>query len=247
MESKNKVSSVVLQKIDEEISFDKVEFESELTPESILRKIDKSFSSEICNSLSDENLIDVYRECPSMKEKLEKLRKQMESVGIKSSKIDAYINKYFIDLIGAGLKGQIRGTKFNSIVKDYLLHLPCASKYEIQFEKQHELYECSDKPDFYIYDKEKNKLLIGFNQLDLWDGGQQKNRASKYVTDERFHENFKKTQEELEIKIVNVICRKPKVKKLDKSLLSLFKIGFSKKRLCYVNGLKEIIENMFEN
>jgi hypothetical protein len=182
-----------------------------------------------------------------MKKKLKKIRKQMDSVGIESSKIDAYINRYFIDLIPAGLKATIRGTKFNSIVKDYLLHLPCASKYEIQFEKKHELVESSYKPDFYIYDKEKNKLLIGFNQLDLWVGGQQKIRASNYVTDERFHENFKKKQEELEIKIVSVICRKPEDKKLDKSLLSLFKIGFSKKRLCYVNGLKEIIENMFEN
>ena len=151
MESKKKVSSAVLQKIDEEISFETVEFESELTTESIQRKIDKTFSSEICNSLSDENLKDVYRDQPSMKKKLKKLRKQMDSVGIESSKIDAYINRYFIDLIPAGLKGQVRGAKFNSIVKDYLLNLPCASKYEIQFENQHDLCECSDKPDFYIY------------------------------------------------------------------------------------------------
>jgi hypothetical protein len=231
---------------------DKVDFESEFTAESIQQRIDETYSDAIWNCLSDENLVDVYRQQPSMKKKLIEIRKQFESVGIESPKIDAYIEKYFIDLIGAGLKGQIRGNKFNSIVKDYLLNLPCAYKYEMQFEKQHELYECSDKPDFYIYDKEKNKLLIGFNQLDLWEGGQQKNRASKYVTDERFHNNFTKTQVktheqgELTIKIVNVICRNPKVKKFNKSLLSLFKIGFTKNRLCYVNGLKKIIENMFD-
>lgn len=214
--------------------------------ETIKKKIEETFSSEILKSLSDESLVSVYRDQPSMKKKLIKIRNQFESVGIEDSKIDAYIDKYFIDLIEPGLKGQIRGTKFNCLVREYLLNLPCASKYEIEFEKQHPLFQCSDKPDFYIYDQERKKLLIGMNQIDLWEGGQQKNRQSKYVTDERFHENFPNAPGELQIKVVSVICRKPEYQKLNKSLFSLFQIGFTKNRLCYVHGLKEIIDSLFQ-
>ena len=43
-------------------------------------------------------------------------------------------------------------------------------RFVICFEKQCSIINTSEKPDWYILDK--NKVLIGMNQLDLW-GGQQ--------------------------------------------------------------------------
>ena len=52
-------------------------------------------------------------------------------------------------------------------------------KYNIQVEKQHPSFKMQEIPDFYI--ETANRIIIGFNQIDLWNGGAQLNRASKYI------------------------------------------------------------------
>jgi len=120
------------------------------------------------------------------------------------------------------------------------MNLGC--QFIIEFESQHPCFECFDKPDFYIYHPESKRLLIGMNQLDLWSGGHQKNRASKYVTDDRFHSDFKS---DLIIHFVSIVCSFTKIKNKKDKKYKLFKIGFETKRLCYLNGLKNIIDGFF--
>lgn len=205
-------------------------------------EIERTYVSNVEESIRDEKLIDVYRDQQSFKKKMNKIKTTMLSVGIEQYKIDAYMNKAILDLIPPQLKAVIRGNQFNLIVKDFIHSLGLKKGLVVEFEKQHSDYECSDKPDFYIYDCLSKKLLIGMNQLDLWNGGQQTNRASKYVTDERFHLGHKTN---LDVKFVSVICNFTSIKNKREKKFMLFKIGFEMKRLCYLNGLKDIIYNFF--
>lgn len=206
------------------------------------KEIKRTYVPSVEENISDEKLLDVYRNQQSFKKKMNKIKKDMLSVGIEESKIDAYMNKAILDIIPPQLKAVIRGNQFNLIVKEFIHGLGLQEKLIIEFEKHHSEYDCSDKPDFYIYDCISKKLLIGMNQLDLWNGGQQNNRASKYVTDERFHLGHKT---DLDVKFVSVICNFTSIKSKKEKKFKLFKVGFEMKRLCYLNGLKDIIYNFF--
>jgi hypothetical protein len=105
----------------------------------------------------------------------------LEKYGIDDVIKNKIIEEYTIDLVPPGTKGVIRGNKFNNIVKEYIENLSLNPEvYEVCFEKNHLTHTTSEIPDWYILHKETNKILIGMNQLDLWGGGHQTNRGSKY-------------------------------------------------------------------
>lgn len=84
-------------------------------------------------------------------------------------------------IIKSGTLGVIRGKIFS----DYIYNILCA-KYKInqnveikrEFKINHNINEISD---FYICNKKNGKEIIIMAQIDLWTGGQQLNRLSKYV------------------------------------------------------------------
>lgn len=123
----------------------------------------------------------------------------MEKHNINDVKIDAIINDYLIDIIPAGTKGTIRGHKFNLIVKKTIEDIELDNKrFEVCFEKNNKLVDTNEIPDWYISDKQTGKTLIGMNQLDLWNGGQQINRGYSYLINNKI--NTKKS------KLLCVIC-----------------------------------------
>lgn len=84
-------------------------------------------------------------------------------------------------------------------------------------------------PDFYILNKTNNKLIIGMNQLDLWNGGHQINRGYKYIIDNKF--NTKK------IKLLCIICNEIHFSNTKNKVYKLFDVGFSNNTLCYLNNI----------
>jgi hypothetical protein len=140
--------------------------------------------SEICYNtilaLSDNILIDEYKQCVKNEiTKLENILNKYTNETIKQQ----IIQEYIIELIPAGTKGVIRGNKFNNIVKNYIITINLDIKrFDICFEKKHNNFITTEIPDWYIYDKSINRIIIGMNQLDLWGGGQQLNRGSKYYS-----------------------------------------------------------------
>ena len=122
-----------------------------------------------------------YKNCISVKNKIKNLSNILGEFN-DAETIQKIIEKYSLELIPAGTKGVIRGNKFNAIVKKYIIHLSLDSyRFEICFEKTCEGHFTTEIPDWYILEKSTNKILIGMNQLDLWGGGQQLNRGSKYI------------------------------------------------------------------
>jgi hypothetical protein len=216
---------------------------SDLNIKSDLEKINNRIASEVCfktiDKISDSNLIEDYKKSKSVINEIDKLEKILEKNNINDEIRKNIINEYILDLIPPGTKGSIRGNKFNQIVMEYIKSLDFLNNanFIIQFEKNHEVYKTSEIPDWYIHNKNTNQIIIGMNQMDLWSGGHQTNRGSKYILD--------KKDENENVKLLCVICNDVKIKSDKNKIYKLFKKGFDDNTLCYITNLENIIKVFF--
>jgi hypothetical protein len=211
---------------------------TELKLDYINSRISKEICDDTINKLKDINLIDEYKECKSVKNKIKNLEVILKKNNIETDVKDLILNDYLFELIPAGTKGVIRGNKFNSIVRNIINNLKLDNeRFEICFEKQCELCIATEIPDWYILEKITNKVIIGMNQLDLWSGGQQKNRGSKYLINNK--NNTDKS------KLLCVVCNKIKFRSDKNKDFKLFEIGYQNDTLCYLKNLETIINKYF--
>ena len=204
--------------------------------------INNRIMNEICENiiieLSDNNLINEYKKCKSVKNKIKNLEFILNKHNIESSKKDLIISDYLFELIPAGTKGVIKGNKFNNIVKNIITNFKLDNnKFEICFEKQCNLCITSEKPDWYILEKETNKVIIGMNQLDLWNGGQQLNRGNKYIINNKI--NTEKS------KLLCVVCNKIQFTNNKSKPYKLFEEGYINDTLCYIKNIETIVYKYF--
>lgn len=215
----------------------KLVFEDELSMQDINSRIKQEICYETLEELTDTKLMNEYKNCNSVINEIKKLSDVLEKYMNEDIK-EKIIEEYLIQLIPAGTKGVIRGNKFNNIVKQFITQLELDSdRFEICFEKKCEGHFTTEIPDWYILEKSTNKIIIGMNQLDLWGGGQQLNRGSKYI------ENNKHNTENS--KLLCVVCNEIQFKSKKNKAYKLFEIGFENNTLCYLNNLKNIITSYF--
>lgn len=210
--------------------------------EKINDKIDNDISYEIIDKISDTSLISEFLHTKSVNNRIDQLRNVLNkyidnNLDPRSLLRDNIILDYLPYIIPPGTKGVIRGNKFNKIVREYITNLNLdTSRFEIAFEKQYCRNKTSEIPDWYIFDNETNKLIIGMNQLDLWSGGQQLNRGIKYMCDTDHNSDT--------CKLLCVVCNYTQVKPNTKAY-KIFKIGFDNDTLCYINRIGDIIDKFF--
>ena len=215
----------------------KLAIEPELSMEEINARIKKDISYEILLELTDEKLMCEYTNCNSVKNEIKKLECILEKYTDEETK-QKIIQDYLLQLIPAGTKGVIRGNKFNNIIRKFITELMLdTERFEICFEKKCEGHFTTEIPDWYILEKSTNKIIIGMNQLDLWGGGQQLNRGSKYI------ENNKHNNEHS--KLLCVVCNEIQFKSKKNKAYKLFKTGFENNTLCYLKNLQNIITTYF--
>ena len=215
----------------------KLVIEDKLSMEDINARIKQEICYETLEELTDAKLICEYKHCNSVKNEIIKLSDVLEKYIDEETK-EKIIQDYLLHLIPAGTKGIIRGNKFNQIVKQFITKLAFdTSRFEICFEKKCEGHFTTEIPDWYILEKSSNKIIIGMNQLDLWGGGQQLNRASKYI------ENNKHNNENS--KLLCVVCNEIQFKSIKNKAYKLFVNGFENNTLCYLNNLQNIITSYF--
>lgn len=207
-----------------------------------IKEINLRIIEEICydtiEQLSDLKLLEEYLKSKSVKKQITKLETILNKYTTDEIK-NKITNEYLFDLIPAGTKGVIRGNRFNSIVKNFLINLNLdKNKFDVNFEKTSDKYFTTEIPDWYIFNKESNKIIIGMNQLDIWNGGQQLNRGFKYL-----YNNIHNTSTS---KLLCVIANEIKFNNNKSKAYKLFDIGFSNNTLCYLNNLKNIIEDFFK-
>lgn len=195
----------------------------------------QQYDSRIEERLSDEALFGDYLQEPSVKLQIETYTSTLRSVGICEEQIELALQSYLPHLIPPGTKGIVRGRKLEQIVQDTILEMKLGPEYEVVFEKdiRKQKWTLTDEsPDFYI--KKGDSILIGMVQYDLWSGGAQANRASKYVF-------YPRTGQK---KLVSVVCAKPP--KMGGKRRKLFQHGMDFKTLCYPRGLASIVDDFFQ-
>jgi predicted transcriptional regulator len=204
----------------------------------INKRIEKELCYDTIEKLSDVNLLDEYKNSKSVKNEINKLSEILQKHKINDVTTSSIVNDYLLELIPPGTKGVIRGNEFNRIIKNEILNLKLDEKeYDVSFEKECSLCKTSEKPDWYIIQKATNKVMIGMNQLDLWNGGQQLNRGYKYLVDNKI--NTEKS------KLLCVVCNNVKINNKNK-IYTLFKTGFDNNTLCYIKNLSNIIKIFFK-
>ena len=202
-------------------------------------RIEQEVCIETINKLTDAYLLDEYKKCKSVQNKIKKFELLLDENNINSTSKKNITNGYILDLIPAGTKGVIRGNKFNSIVQNTITNMKLNNeRFEIAFEKQCKSCITSEKPDWYILEKSTDKVIIGMNQLDLVGGGQQLNRGYKYLIDNK-HNTGKS-------KLLCVICNKIKFVSDTNKAYKLFEVGFTNNTLCYIKNIESIINNYFK-
>lgn len=203
-------------------------------------RIEKEVCQTTINSLKDEMLIETYKETPSVQKNITKLRSVLAKQHISEQQQDEIINDYVLELVPPGTKGVIRGNKFNKIIEEYLVSAfqGKEERFDVKFESVHPSFPTTEIPDWYIYDKSTKKIIIGMNQLDLWGGGQQLNRGSKYLIKNKHNtENSK---------LVCVVCNFAHLRSHKNKVYTLFDVGFENNTLCYLKGLMPIISEYFK-
>ena len=221
------VSKILINKKPETINLDYIN-----------NRIDKEICENTINKLTDTYLLNEYKECKSVKNEINKLELILDKYNIETKTKELILNEYILDLIPAGTKGVIRGNKFNSIVKETIDNLKLNNeRFEICFEKQCQKCITTEIPDWYILEKSTDKVITGMNQLDLWCGGHQSNRGSKYLINNK--NNTDKS------KLLCVICNEIKFKSNKNKAYELFEVGYDNDTLCYIKNIESIINKYF--
>lgn len=210
--------------------------------ESELNYINQRINSEVCFntiiSLLDTNLISEYKKAKSVKSKVAGLLEILTKNNVDNECAGKIIDEYIMELVPPGTKGAIKGYKFNKIVENTISSISLdATKFEVGFEKQCPLKQTAEIPDWYIIEKQSGKLLVGMNQLDLWGGGHQINRGSKYLTNNEFNTDT--------TKMICVVCNHIQFKTDKNKAYSLFRSGYETNTLCYINNVAKIINEFF--
>jgi hypothetical protein len=204
----------------------------------INRIIKEGVCYETIGELSDAKLLPYYKECISVKKEIIKLEDVLKKY-IDDATKQKIIDEYLLELIPAGTKGVIRGNRFNNIVKAHITMLKLdKNRFDVCFETKCASHNTSEIQDWYILDKSSSRVLIGMNQLDLWSGGQQTNRGSKYIYNNEHNTN--------DSKLLCVVCYEIHLKSNKNKAYKLFETGFINNTLCYLNSLHNTIISYFE-
>ena len=203
--------------------------------------INMRITSEICHNsileMTDGKLLCKYINSESVKNKIKILGNILDKYENEETK-QKIIQDYILELIPAGTKGVIRGNKFNYIVKEFIIKISLdTGRFDICFEKKCSNHYTSEIPDWYIYEKNTNKIIIGMNQLDLISGGAQINRGYKYLINNIHNNEY--------CKLLCVICSNIQFKSKQNKAYKLFEVGFENNTLCYLNNLQNIINSYF--
>ena len=208
-----------------------------------IKEINMIIKQQVCydtiDKMSDEKMYETYKNSNSVKMKIKKATKRLEKYldGVNLTKA---VDEEIMDNIPAGTKSVYRGGLLNKIIENHIINMNFdPEKYEVAFEKVCDSCHTTEKPDFYILEKSTNKVIIGMNQIDLWTGGHQYNRGSKYIVDNKH--NTEKS------KLLCVVSKHIQLKSTKNKAFKFLDIVFKNDTLCYVNNLSNICKKFFES
>lgn len=213
-----------------------------------LEQVNERIRSEICHGtiaeISDEALQDAYYDSPAFKRQSQLLWERMRRHDIAEDQISRLLSDPVVIsnfLVSPGSKGNLRGIMFNQIIARHIREMNLdTNRFDIRFE-QHSSEgnnKTSEIPDWTIQDRHTQRQIIGMNQVALWGGGQQTNRASKYLADPRYNT--------ADCKLLCVVCYDVNFTSTRSKVYRLVKQGLEHDTLCYVKKMPTIIRAFFQ-
>lgn len=198
---------------------------------SINAYIKNGYDAYIDNKLKD---INVFSKSIKLQKTLDNTINRINNiVNIDTERSKRMLKRELIPLLTPpGLKASVRGDFFNKYIKKLMIksmdpkHNPSVN---LKFEqKTKHMPEIAD----WIL-QFNNKTYIGYNQLDLWNGGAQLNRASKYILDDTLHKRLNKQN----VYIICVVARNYIYKSNNTKADNMIKKGIMSERLMWPNTL----------
>lgn len=186
--------------------------------------------------LDDDMLISYYNKAPSVIKRMEIVNKVLADAGLNKTERCNASKSLMSLIIPSGTKSTIRGRLFNDIIsKEIKKHIRNKRGFGFKMESRHTMFH--EIPDWII--QRNGKTLVGFNQISLFGGGHQLNRASKYILDTNFHKRLTK----MNIKMVCVVKDLPI--ETNGKAMTILKEGIRKKTIYCVGGIKQMIKDYF--
>lgn len=203
---------------------------------SIKKQYDKYFAS----LLTDVSLQRMYMKTSCFKKTKSEIHSILERHLCKdacSAKIlERIVYTINMRFMSPSMKSSVRGSKVNTYIEKKLTKLFSSCKNgTVVFEAKHE--KLHERADWII--TKGAKTYIGFNQIDLWNGGAQLNRASKYILDDTLHKRLAKDN----IYIICLVVRKITLKNKNK-IYNIIHHGLQKKRLFWLKGFEEYLKTL---
>jgi hypothetical protein len=192
------------------------------------------------DKFKDIQLMSSYITSPSMKNGvLKKLDEVQKELKLDERQTRMFMKKMLPLVIPPGVKANIRGQVFNKYIKNILCNFAKGKKVTVEFEKK--VSDMSEIADWVMH-LEGGRTIIGYNQLDIWNGGAQINRGGKYVLDEGLHRRLKKKN----TFIVCIVARKLILKGSESKLARIINVGLRHNILMWPKGLKTYINQMYK-
>ncbi len=191
------------------------------------------------SELGDDVLLAQYCESRAMERRVERVRGILQKCGVEDKKCKRIMKKLVDILIPPGVKAKIKGDVFNNVIGDELEALIKGIRKKLQFKRESPHVMFSEIPDWVI--THGNKTLVGYNQVSLFGGGHQLNRASKYVMEDTTHRKLARKG----IRMVCVVSDVPRNTKAGSKTHKILTNGIRKKRIYCVRGLRKLLKEFF--
>lgn len=154
--------------------------------------------------------------------------------------VNAVLTSIIPLIVPPGLKAVIFGNNFNRLVFErfsrHFMHNP---RFECRVEVS--VPYLPEKVDMYIRDTQTGRTIVAYNQLDLWTGGHQVNRADKYIHSDSLYDNLPAN-----VTLVCIVCRKPTIKTETSKLYKLFREGMLSGRLLLPNHIDDLVSKFIQ-
>lgn len=206
--------------------------------------ITEQYDRYVERSISDLMLMDKYMQTSACKNAVKVLEDTSKDLFLDERQKRVFMRRILPMVIPAGVKAVVRGAALNNYVKNMMMRL-CKGKqgWKVDFEVRN-CGHVTEIPDWTLKVAKKGPLIIGFNQLDLWKGGAQINRAAKYILDDTLHARLNANN----VYLVCVVARHIDVtKQQNVSSSKLHKIlrkGVETGRLMWPKGLKAYLASL---
>ena len=205
--------------------------------------IDAGYCPTIAQALSDDVLASAYAESVCMKKKRVLFAGMMtQHLGVDTAQTvgaQAFMDDLLRASVAPGLKGVIRGNRFNRLVAEKVReclgdapHLTVTTEEKLPF--------LNEIPDWCVWDAHSGRRLVGYNQLDLWEGGQQTNRGSKYVVNDALHNQLPE-----QVSVLSVVAHHVRLQSTKNKVYTLFQKGVATQRIAYANHLPSMVRAYF--